>query len=72
MTLKEARHAIEQLRKQGETDESMLAVFYQMFIDDVLTLQELDNLCQLIGYELTDEFKNMSVEDQKTKGWGEE
>ena len=72
MTLKEARHAIEQLRKQGQTDESMLAVFYQMFIDDVLTLQELDNLCQLIGYELTDEFKNMSIEDQKTKGWGEE
>ena len=72
MTLKEARHAIEQLRKQGQTDESMLAVFYRMFIADELTIQELDNLCQIIGYELTDEFKNMSVEIQKTKGWGEE
>ena len=72
MTVKEALHAIETLRAQGETDESMLATFYAMFQDDVITIDELDDLCQLIGYELTDEFRNMSLEDQKTKGWSEE
>ena len=71
MTLKEAQHAIEELKAQGETEETMLATFYAMFIDDVLTVDELGDLCQLIGYELTDEFKNMSPEDQKTKGWEE-
>lgn len=71
MTLKEAQHAIEELKAQGETEETMLATFYAMFIDDMLTVEELGDLCQLIGYELTDEFKNMSPEDQKTKGWEE-
>lgn len=71
MTLKEAQEAIKELKAQGETEESMLAVFYQMFIDDEIDVEELGDLCQLIGYELTDEFMNMSPEDQKTKGWEE-
>ena len=71
MTLKEAQEAIKELKAQGETEESMLAVFYQMFIDDEIDVDELGDLCQLIGYELTDEFMNMSPEDQKTKGWEE-
>ena len=71
MTLKEAQHAIEELKAQGETEETMLATFYSMFIDDELTVEQLGDLCELIGYELTDEFRNMSPEDQKTKGWEE-
>lgn len=71
MTLDEAKQAIEQLKAQGETEESMLATFYLMFKDDTITVDELGDLCQLIGYELTDEFKNMSPEDQKTKGYKE-
>ena len=71
MTLKEAQEAIQKLRNQGETDETMLATFYQMFIDDVINIDELSDLCQLINYELTDEFRKMSIEDQKTKGWKE-
>ena len=71
MTLEEAKKAIEELKAQGETDESMLGTFYLMFQDDVISVDELDDLCQLIGYELTDEFRNMSPEDQKTKGYEE-
>lgn len=71
MTLEEAKKAIEELKAQGETEESMLGTFYLMFQDDVITVEELGDLCQLIGYELTDEFKNMSPEDQKTKGYEE-
>lgn len=71
MTLEEAKKAIEELKAQGETEESMLGTFYLMFQDDVISVDELDDLCQLIGYELTDEFRNMSPEDQKTKGYEE-
>ena len=71
MTLEEAKKAVEELKAQGETEESMLGTFYLMFQDDVITVEELGDLCQLIGYKLTDEFKNMSPEDQKTKGYEE-
>lgn len=71
MTLEEAKKAIEELKAQGENEKSMLGTFYLMFQDDVITVDELGDLCQLIGYELTDEFKNMSPEDQKTKGYEE-
>ena len=43
-----------------------------MFKDDVIDVEELGELVSFIGYELTEEFKNMSPEDQKTKGWGDE
>ena len=71
MTVQEAKKAIEELKAQGETEETMLGTFYLMFQDDVITVDELGDLCQLIGYELTEEFKNMSEEDQKTKGYEE-
>lgn len=71
MTLDEAQKAIEELRAQGETDETMLGTFYLMFQEDEISLDELSDLCQLIGYDLSEEFRNMSPEDQKTKGWEE-
>ena len=71
MTLEEAKKAINELKAQGETPESMLATFYLMFQEDEIDVDELGDLCELIGYELTDEFRKMSPEDQKTKGWEE-
>lgn len=71
MTLEEAKQAIDELKAQGETPESMLATFYLMFQEDEIDVDELSDLCELIGYELTDEFRKMSPEDQKTKGWEE-
>lgn len=72
MTAKEAREAIDELMAQGETEDEIIAVFYQMFIDDKLTLEEFGNLLGVMDYELTEEFLNMSPEDQKTKGWEED
>ena len=46
----------------------MLAVLYAMFQEDKITFDELDALVDSIDYELTEEFRNMSYEDQKTKG----
>ena len=43
-----------------------------MFKDNKINVDELGDLVQLVGYELTDEFKNMSPDQQKTQGITEE
>ena len=71
MTLDEGKKAIEQLKAEGHSEEEILGAFYKMFQNDELTFEELDGVVNLMGYHLTDEFKNMSPEDQKTKGYEE-
>lgn len=72
MTVQEAKEMIEELKAQGNSEEEIVAGFYMMFTEDKITIEELGDLVQLVGYELTDEFRNMSAEDQKTKGWADE
>lgn len=72
MTVEEAKKMIEELKAQGEDEESIVAGFYKMFCDGDIDVNELGDLVKLVGYELIDEFKNMSPEDQKTKGWEED
>lgn len=69
MTEQEAKKAFDELKAQGETEESILGVLYLMFQDDKFTLDEFESLVKVLGYNLTPEFKAMSPEDQKTKGW---
>lgn len=71
MTLEEGKKAIEQLKAEGHSEEEILGAFYKMFQNDKLTLEELDGMVNLMGYHLTDDFKAMSPEDQKTKGYEE-
>lgn len=72
LTIEEAIKAMKEFqKKKNATDEEMLAVLYAMFQEDKITFDELDALVDSIGYELTEEFRNMSYEDQKTKGWEE-
>ncbi len=71
MTLDEGKKAIEQLKAEGHSEEEILGAFYKMFQNDELSFDELDGMVNLMGYHLTDEFKNMSPEDQKTKGYEE-
>lgn len=71
MTIPEMESAIKQLKAEGHGEEEILGAFYKMFQDDKLTLDELDGIVNLMGYHLTDEFKAMSPEDQKTKGYEE-
>ncbi len=68
MTPEDLGKAINQLKSEGASEEEILASFYKMFADDKLTLDELDGVVNYMGYHLTEEFKNMSPEDQKTKG----
>lgn len=71
MTLEEGKKAIEQLKAEGHSEDEILGAFYKMFQNNKLTLEELDGMVNLMGYHLTDDFKAMSPEDQKTKGYEE-
>lgn len=72
MTVEEGKKMIEELKAQGATEEEIIAGFYQLFTEDEINVDELGDLVQLVGYELSDEFKSWSPEDQKTKGWAED
>ena len=71
MTFEEGKKAIAELKSEGMTEEQILATFYAAFQDDKLSVDELGELASLVGYELTDEFKNMGTEEQKEVGLGE-
>lgn len=68
MKPEEAKQAIDAMKEQGKSDEELLFALYGMFRDDKIDVNELGDLVQLVGYELTDEFKNMSPDQQKTQG----
>ena len=67
MKKKDAEEFFNNLKRNGMTDDQILAVLYKMFQDDKISLDALEALCAVLGYELTDEFKNMSMEDKKHK-----
>lgn len=68
MTKEEATKFFEEQKANGMSEDEILAVLYKMFQDDKIDLNQLEALVAVMGYELTDEFKNMSDEDKKTKG----
>lgn len=69
MTIEEAKKAFDEMRAQGADDNAILGTLYRMFQDDKIDVEQLGALVNVLGYELTDEFKQMTPEDQKTKGW---
>lgn len=69
MTMEELKNAIDKLKAEGETEEEMLSVFYGMYIEGDITLENLRTIIGVLGYEFTEEFEAMSEEDKKTKGW---
>lgn len=72
MTIQEAKQAMDEMKAQNNyDDEDLLGILYLMFQNDELTFDELEALVDALGYEITEEFRNMSPEDQKTKGFKE-
>lgn len=69
MTIDEAKKAFDEMKAQGADDNAILGTLYRMFQDDKIDVEQLGALVNVLGYELTDEFKKMTPEDQKTKGW---
>ena len=69
MTVEEAKESFEELRRQGATQEDILGTLYYMYGKDEIDFNQFEALANVLGYELTDEFKALSDEDKKTKGW---
>lgn len=71
MTLDEANKVINGLKAEGHSEEEILGAFYKMFQNDEIDINGLEGLVEAMGWHLTEEFKAMSPEDQKTKGYEE-
>ena len=65
MTLKDVLDSIEELRKQGNSDEDIAASFYMMFADKKIDINQFIALLEVLGYELSQEFLNLSEEEQR-------
>lgn len=68
MTKDEALKFFDEVKAQGSSDKDILGILYLMFQNDEIDIKQLEEFTNLLGYEFTDEFANMSPEDQKTKG----
>lgn len=71
MTLEEAKKAIDGLKADGLTEEEIAVVLHDMYRDDKITVEEFGELVGLVGYELTEEFYNMSDEERKERLYDE-
>lgn len=65
MTVEEAKKAIDGLKADGLTEEEIVVVFHDMYRNNKITAEEFGELVELVGYELTEEFYNMSEEERK-------
>ena len=69
ITIEEAKKAMDEMMAQGTSEEEMLGILYLMFQADKISLDELESLIGALGYEFTEEFMNMTPEQQKTDGY---
>ena len=69
MTIKEAQKAFKQLKAQGNTDEYILSGLYGMYVNDELSYEELEAFSNILGYELKEDFKNMTEKERREIGF---
>ena len=65
MTVKEFNEFLDEMREKGYTDQMILIVLYSMYAKNEFTTEEYENLINVMGYEFSDEFKNMSEEEKR-------
>ena len=65
MTLEQGKQLIEKLKKEELSDEEIVVVLHDKFRMGEITVEEFEILVQLLDYELTEEFYQMSEEEQK-------
>lgn len=66
LSIEDAKTAIDELKKEYKLDdEGVAGVLAEMFQAGKLTVTQLEDLIGIVGFELTDEFKNLSPEEQK-------
>lgn len=69
MSIEELKKAIEEMKAQGQSEEEIAGAFYLLFRDEKITLEQLEALVNVLGFELSDEFKAMDPEMQKDGGY---
>ena len=63
MNNEEIMSLIEQLKAQGLSEDEIMDVFYQTFVEGKMDRKDLETLAEAMGYELTDDFKNEPTPD---------
>ena len=64
MTVDDVLGVIEELRKT-KSDEEIIRTFFLMYKDDKLSFEEFDALSKLVGYDLPDNFRELSDKERK-------
>ena len=67
MTQEEFESFIEEQKKAGMSEEEISVVFCKMFKDGKLNREQLEACLAVLGYEMSDELKNMSDDELKEK-----
>lgn len=63
MTKAEIERAIQEFRNQGYGDEELIETFKMMYLDNKIDRRELNSLLDVLGYELSDDYKDLSKAD---------
>ena len=69
MSIEELKKAIEEMKAQGQSEEEIAGAFYLLFRDGKINLEQLEALVNVLGFELSEEFKTMDPEMQKDGGY---
>lgn len=65
MTKEELESAIEGLKEAGNSEEDIACSIYLMFSEGKINLEQFQAILEMLGYELDEDFLNMSEEEQK-------
>lgn len=66
MTGREMKQIVDELKAEGNSEEDILAGFYQMFKDGDFDVNDLKIAASFVGYELSPEFLVKSEQEQKS------
>jgi hypothetical protein len=64
MTVDDALSVIEELRKT-KSDKEIIRAFFLMYKDNELSFDEFDALSKLVGYDLPEDFRQLSDKERK-------
>ena len=67
MTVEEVKKIISNLKEEGYDDDMIMNSFLSMFEEGEIDFGQLEALTHVMGYELTEEFKNEFQSSQGKK-----
>ena len=65
MKIEDAQQIIEGFKSQGKTEEEIAGAFALLYFDDKIDINGFEGLLNLLGYEMDNDFKKMTKEEQK-------